>query len=511
MPSEPSARRLHPASIFFNLLREVKTFALPGLLILFGSRDRDAMFTIVSAALAGTIVLAIAIVRYFSFTYTYQDDELVVRSGLFFKRERHIPYSRIQNIDATQNVVHALFGVYTVALETGGGAEAEATLSVLPADALAEMRRRVFDERREAIEAPADGEAPAVPAPAQDVLLRLSVRDLALCGLVRGRGLLLLGAIASVLFDIVPDRRIDDAVEETAKNPESRGRFVEALRGAADGLSFDIAQLLAAVVLLIVLVGILRVFSMLYTMQRLYGFTLVLAGGELRMAYGSLTRVRATIPVRRIQTLTVREGPLHRLFGVCSVRADTAGGEANPETAGSREWLAPILDKAQLAGFLRTLMPEVDIETVTWQPAHPRALRRALVKPLVLTAIASIALAGYAGAWAIAPAMLLAFASVAHARRHVKHLGHALEDNLFMFKSGVFWRHATLAPVRKVQAVSVRETPFDRRHGMAGLTVDTAGADGAPHRLAVPYLARDRAGSLSASIAGSAAQSSLSW
>ena len=68
----------------------------------------------------------------------------MIQSGLIFRNERHIPYARIQNLDAVQNVVHRLLRVIEVRVQTGAGAEPEATISVLPAAALDEMRRRVF-------------------------------------------------------------------------------------------------------------------------------------------------------------------------------------------------------------------------------------------------------------------------------------------------------------------------------------------------------------------------------
>ena len=509
MAFDTAPRRLHPASILFNLARDLKAFAVPALLVAFGARGTgsSSFFWALAMAVPAAIGVGLAVFRYLSFVYIYEEDELVVRSGVFFKRERHIPYSRIQNIDATQNVAHRLLSVYHVALETGSGAEAEATMSVLPGSALAEMRQRVFEGRHAAAAAERPADIPAPIEPAQEVLIRMGLRDLALCGLVRGRGLLLLGAIVGVLFDF----GLDDAITDSAENPQSRGPIVRALRSLFQGVRFDPLQLLVAGAVFAALVLMLRLFSMIYTMQRLYGFTLTLAGGELRMTYGSLTRIGATIPVRRIQTLTMREGPLHRLFGVCSVRADTAGGEANVKVAGSREWLAPIITKEEAARFIRRLMPEAEVEAVAWRPAHPRALRRALVKPLVYAGLISLVLAWNLGIWAAPAAAILLAAAVIHARRRVRHMGHALAGDVFLFKSGAFWRHVTVAPLRKVQAVAVRESPFDRRHRMARLHVDTAGAAGSPHRLNVPYLDRDSAGTLATAIAGSAAQSPLSW
>ena len=42
--------------------------------------------------------------------YAFADEELVVRSGLLFRNERHIRYSRIQNIETVQNPLHRAFG-----------------------------------------------------------------------------------------------------------------------------------------------------------------------------------------------------------------------------------------------------------------------------------------------------------------------------------------------------------------------------------------------------------------
>src|SRR5688572_23258690 len=193
MPSDfEKPRRLHPVSVLFNLAGEVKAFAFPAIVLFFGAGASDSAWRLAGALLMIPASLA-AIVRYFHFTYTYGPDELIVRSGLVFKNERHIPYARIQNIDAAQNLAHALFGVYRVALETGSGNETEAALSVMPEQALDEMRRRVFEGRHAAREEPspvvAESPAPA-PEPAPTVLLRLGLRDLAICGLVRGKGLL---------------------------------------------------------------------------------------------------------------------------------------------------------------------------------------------------------------------------------------------------------------------------------------------------------------------------------
>ena len=89
----------------------------------------------------------VAITRYLSFRLRYEGTELVIRSGIFFRNERHVPYARIQNLDAVRNVVHRLLGVTEVRIETGGGQAPEATISVLHETVFEEMRRRIFEGR----------------------------------------------------------------------------------------------------------------------------------------------------------------------------------------------------------------------------------------------------------------------------------------------------------------------------------------------------------------------------
>ena len=74
---------------------------------------------------------------------------------------------------------------------------------------------------------------------------------------------------------------------------------------------------------------------MVWALTRLYGYELTRSDDDLRTAFGLFTRIEATIPLHRIQTLTIEEGPLHRLFKRVGVKVETAGGGTGA-TAGRR-------------------------------------------------------------------------------------------------------------------------------------------------------------------------------
>jgi len=142
----PSEHRLHPASILFNILKQLRAFAVPLLLLLVGLGTRDGAWQ-GWAPLFIVPYTGAAIARYVSFRYRYDSHELFIRWGIFFRNERHVPYERIQNIDAVQNVLHRLLGVVEVRLQTASGTDPEATLSVLALADLEDMRARVFAGR----------------------------------------------------------------------------------------------------------------------------------------------------------------------------------------------------------------------------------------------------------------------------------------------------------------------------------------------------------------------------
>jgi putative membrane protein len=257
---------------------------------------------------------------------------------------------------------------------------------------------------------------------------------------------------------------------------------------------------------------IVRLLSMVWALIRLYGFTLTRIEDDVRTEFGLFTRVAATIPMRRIQTITVREGPLFRLVHRVGVRVETAGGgPAQNAAASAREWLAPLLGRAELPRLLDEVQPRLDVNALEWHGAHPRAFRRA-VKLRVLAAVLVTAQTWFLiGWWSLALMLAAVVMAVLDAYKYVKHLGWAEENDVVAFKSGWLWRSVTVARIAKIQAVTLVETPRDRRAAMARVRVDTAGAGERSHRVSIPYLDRRVAADLHARWSSAAAETAFQW
>ena len=250
------------------------------------------------------------------------------------------------------------------------------------------MRRRIFEGRTRAgqadveqVEAP----EPAAAAVESPPLLHLPLRELFLNGLLDNRGSVLVATTFGVLWEA--------GLMPSLWNQVSTGWFApgmirDTVRTVAAGRFPPPGRIALIILAIMTLLLFVRVLSMIWSAMRLYEFRLSRVGEDLRTEYGLLTRVTATIPLRRVQTMTIRESPLQRLVERMSVRVETAGGHAAPGNPSKqpREWLAPIIRRAAVPALVREVLPGIELDALEWQPLHPRAFRRA-VKPTMILAL----------------------------------------------------------------------------------------------------------------------------
>lgn len=496
-----SERRLHPLSFLFAIQESAKQFIVPAVVALFAARGRSsweiwAAFVVVPMAL-------VALARAWSVRYHFDETEFVLRSGFIFKRVRHIPYDRIQNVDAVQNVLHRAVGVMDVRIETGGGAETEAVLRVVDREALDEIRAHVFAKRT-----PAVTDGISLAAPTATVLLAMPPREILLFGLIHGKGMLVVGALFGLLWEIGLMDRIGS--ETVAQGRAGRGVVRQFMLALFDDAAWPVWQVLVAILALVLVLTLFRVLSACWTLVTYYNFTLTRSGDDLRCEYGLLTRVASTIPLHRIQEVVIREGPWHRWSGRSSIAVQTAGGTAGEEASTRRAWLAPLVHNVDVPRLLDTVIADAPAEP-TWHPVLPRGAGREFVGSLFLVlpiSAAALYLLQLRGLWIMA---ILTVWAIVHARRSVEAIRWTTSGGAIQFTSGWIWRKLLMAPLGKIQVVSRHETPFDRRHRMASVFVDTAGRARVDYSIRIPYLARSDADTLAEHLAASAAQTAFRW
>lgn len=453
--------RLHPLSVPYRVANQVGRF---GLGIVFGFAGLsslpfvDSLWLVAAGALGLLALVGYEVAYHRRFEYALADTTLDVASGVLARREREIPLRRVQNVDVSQNVVQRVLGIATVRVETAGGGSTEAVLECVSAaeaerlqNELRRLKRALDDD--DGARAAADADAETSEEAAETVFVLDST------ALLIASALSFDARLVSVVFVAQPF--VWPVVSA----------YVPTLVGVA----------LAAAIAFVVLLGVVALWavSALRTFVRYYDFRLTRTGDDLRYERGLFQRYTGTIPMEKLQTVVVRETVLQRHFGYASLAVTTAGYAPGSGPSGGSEAAVPLATRERVVSLARELEP-FDPPALERPPtrARRRYLGRYALGVLAVTALAAAvnAVLIHVPLW-WTPLLLLVAAPLA---AHLKwlHLGADVDDAHAVTRRGFWTRRTHVVPHHRVQTLIDRRTIFQRRWGLASVTVDTAGQGG---------------------------------
>ncbi|WP_188449830.1 PH domain-containing protein [Arenimonas maotaiensis] len=487
-------QRLHPLSWLFELFNVLKQFIVPLLILLFTGRgDRYEFWGLIGAG----VMVPLAVARYYSFRYRIGADRIVIRSGLLQRTVRDIAFTRIQNVSLHRNPLHRLMGVAEVRLETGGGDKEEGRMRVLGLPEAERLRQLVRSGEAETPPAGAgvadDDAGNAADAP----LLQLDWRELLKLGLVSNKGMVLVAAGLGAAF------QFDQGLARATLNRAAGWLWNQGAELTAIGPA---RYALAGLLVLLVAFVALRLISVAQAFLHYHGFTLRADRQRLSLARGLLNRFEGALPRTRIQAWTLRQSWLQRQVARFDLRVDAAGGKgAKSETMEAHWQLAPIADAEQVAGIINTVLPARAWPVDGWRPLHPDAWKREFKAPALFLLVPAAILVYWLHAWGLL--LLLSHPWLwFQSKQWAKHAGYSYGNGLIAVREGWIGKTWRFAEVRKVQAVYLKQSPFDRRHGMATVFCDTVNAGSFEPPLAVRYLPLAEAVALHDAIAAAIAE-----
>lgn len=396
---------------------------------------------------------------WFMRTYSLSPDRLVIDEGVLTRHHRVIPFERVQQVDVSQDLLGQALGLAALRIDSAGEGATTVHLRLLEKRRADGLRSYVL-ERRAALQAAragaaagstgGAGTAAAAPPPPERELLHLGPGQLALAVLA---GPLAMVALAIALCGVV-------------------GAVVVAMAGdgASVAAATGIVGLTAAVVAGLVVLG---VGSMVLN---LWDLRVAAVGDDLQLAHG-LLQVRAlSMPRRRVQHVTIVDGPLQHALGIVAVTLHSAApptGAAGNQTNVASRFFVPYVPRDDLAATLELLLGG-DWALPELTPRGPAARRRAVLRRALLGAAVGaltlaagpagvlVIVAGVAGGWL--------WGLGAHHRA-----GWAETPRMVVLAHGFWIRRTALVPVARVQSARATASPFQRRAGLATIHLDVAG------------------------------------
>jgi putative membrane protein len=392
-------------------------------------------------AFAGiAIALVSSWVRWTRFRWRIDSDQLVIERGLLQRTRRVIPLERIQAVQTVRKIRHRVFGVVGLRIETVGGSETEGQLDALKPLTALEVQRALLRETEISAAPSAD--------PAGSVLARSTPRMLFIAGLTGGR----VGVAAAILAfaEQFAGQRLTNAILSA---PERYG---------------------VTVVVIIVLLGAVAAFvvSVIATAVAYWDFTVTREGDLIRLHRGLLDERRDTVPLTRIQALTVEENAVRRLLGLAAVKMVVAGRAGEDE--GITDTLLPIAPRDEAFGLAREVLGIAGVDNVALQPMPPaarvRRLWRAAAVVTVITAAMLVLLEWPLGLLGL----LTAGVAVPSALAGYRALGWHRDSHVVIARHGVLVRRTSVTPAHAPQSVRVSSSPFQRRRHLATLRLEIA-------------------------------------
>lgn len=473
--AEPIYHRIHPLTMVVELPRALRQLAglfIVAILSYFNGGFSAEMSGEAIAAALGLLLVIPPVVRYYSYGYSIHNGDLLIRSGVISRNLRTIPLSRIQNINLKRNLLHRIFGLVDLEIETAAGVKAEASISALSEEQAHTVKAQLLGQRVQTY-------TRLVREKDRNVIYHPTSMELFLVGATENRFATMMAAIlglAGLQQSLLP---------MLIRNSGAKG----------DPAKFG--WIVAALLLAMILVG--WVASIVSAFVKYYGFELTLDDGKLRREYGLINHFETVLPVRRIQTVHVDQNFLQRWLGICKLYAATAGGmhlssgnEQHPHVQ-APPLLTPVLRDSARFPLLHTAIPGADFESAEWHQVGKNTILRHMRTGFWPALIIASALYGtiilmrnnmtpedmrrlpLLQSWSPYAAFVLFFAmAIFSGWIFYKTARYSYNHRLLATRVGWLKTRWNYVPVNKIQLVTVTQNPAQRWLRLATVTAHSA-------------------------------------
>ncbi|MFP4038460.1 MAG: PH domain-containing protein [Candidatus Nanohaloarchaea archaeon] len=396
------------------------------------------------------ILLATGIYEYFywkKFEFFFEDNDLKIRSGVITRNELDIPVRRIQDIDIQKNIIHRALGITKVNVKTAGGDTSKAALKYLDegqAEQVREELRRLKNrhKEREKTGERTDGET---FYDIKDALMTYS--------LVSGvQGVAAVGLLLSIAG-------IGLSSYAATSTIEMAGFSVAALLLAASASVFVLLSSAAS------------------TYSRYYDFRVEKKGDTFEYERGLFNKQGGSIPEEKIQKLEISENFLMRWFGYATLKAETAGYTSSQDQGTtSTQVLIPLDTREQVYKHAEKLgeISDQKIQNITHESRRRYFRRYTGISTIGLVTVSVLVYLGFNPGLLFLPVIGFLASKKASGLKWAN-IGYSLGERNLMVMKGFWNRRTYIVPYFRSQNLMVSESVFQRRWGLASLTVDTAG------------------------------------
>ena len=379
-------KKLHPVTAIINVVKALKDLLIPIIIILLANgftinldyKDKNFFSEMVPLLILVVVVfltMVSGLIKWATFTYWFEQNELRVEYGLFVKKKRYIPFERIQNLNYKEGVFHRIFKLVQVQVETAANknGKPEAELTAVTRAAADEVENQMKQAKRMQRHEKELLEVEVIEEEQSTIVHKMKIPELILLATTSsGIGVVLAGvfAVVSQFAEFIPFDLVFDEFEHLLKY-----------------------SVIAVAVLIAIAFMLTWLISVGITFLNYYHFTVTKEHDRLLIMRGLIEKKRVTIPLHRVQAIKIVENPLQQLFGLASVAVESAGGGFSGE-ADKKIILFPLISKKEMVQPLMELFPQYDF-TLTPSVRPPKKAQSFFYRIDFLWLVPTIAVISY--------------------------------------------------------------------------------------------------------------------
>lgn len=443
--------------IFFRVLKTIVTIVWPFVLtIAFGKEEKRELKWIVFLSAITVVVLIKTVLDYLFFRFYFQDDQLVVKKGLFKKEQITIPITRIQAVHLEQSLLHTLTGTYKVLMDTAGTEKEEVAIYALNSRDALMLRELVLQEDKDepiAKNRYNELHGELVSALSFRGFLRFSLSANHLEGLV-----LLLVFLVGRWQDISPFL--------------GKMKFVKNVEAYSETVIFSWSLFIGVVLFTFILAVII---SIVRTALRYYGYTIRKNRRGFYLEWGLLQVKQKMIPFRKIQLVSWKHNLLRRFMGLWLLNLRATGEN---DIKKKFRIQVPITMRTQIEAigshYQANFPARANVTAIRMSRGY--ALRRVLFNTLPFVLVLGLTLYFKMG-WLVLWLLLLLPYSYISSLVFVRNFRCWVTDYGLQYYKGIWGRQEALLNWDKVQYASLSQNIYQRRKGLADLVLQTAGGN----------------------------------
>lgn len=442
-------QRLHPTAIFFNLIKVIKETILGlGVGLIFTLKE-SVIYFFIFVAIFLVLLLVNSFLSWLRFTYRVEDNELRIEQGIFIRKKRYISINRIHKIDVTADVIHRLFKLVKVQIDTASSGDgAEVDLSAIKIAKAAKLRRTLHNGKQ----AQTNAEEMDIHYPKKKVALR----QLFISGSTSGTAGFLLVAMLAVFSQI--EELIPQAVYKS-----TYAFFIQS------GVVF----LITSIILFLFLLWLIGIAG---TMIRYGKFTIEKRETELFIKRGLIETKELTIPFDRIQAIAVKQSLIRKPLKYVKVTAVVAGGSFDKQEA--FPVIFPLMKEANVQAFLAEFLPEYAHLSPEKRSLAKRGRKYYIFSSVILLALATIPVYLYIPSYLWVVLVLIGICFWNGFVRH-RDSGYQLDDRtVTLHIRRVFEQETVMMYHRRVQAMEKKQHRLQQWEHISTMELSLIGSDG---------------------------------